>query len=451
LQTDQLKLAGQAERSFGIKVPEDRLGAFIDDQVNAARRRDEQRLEQSLRATDELVRNNRELGISLIADDRARGEAQIALEAAQLRERIGLTRLGAEQRQVAEGALADYIALRQQQLAEQLKPEWQRLAEGWADTTRQMRESGDRFLTGFLQQGEQTWLEFSRTGKFNLESFGRLVQDELARLAYRTTIAPTVASIGKSIAGAVGIKVPEADAVGGVAAAKAAEQLATDQATSSLAAFKLTGVDPTTAAVIDMGFAARGAAAALSSVGGGSAAGGLVSSIADWFGLGGGGDGKGIGLPGVGDGGGMGFPFAKGGVLARGEVQTFARGGVFGRGGGVLTEPTPFRMARGMGIAAEAGEPEAVMPLRRTRDGRLGVEMAGGGGASVPVVNLHFENAPPVQASHRQRNANGGEDVFVRFKNQVKGELSDEIHNGVGLATPISTRFGLNSGAGLIR
>ncbi|MEZ5747599.1 MAG: tape measure protein [Paracoccaceae bacterium] len=62
------------------------------------------------------------------------------------------------------------------------------------------------------------------------------------------------------------------------------------------------------------------------------------------------------------------FGFAKGGAFAGGqELTAFARGGVVNR-------PTVFPFSRGIGLMGEAG-PEAILPLRRGRDGRLGVEM----------------------------------------------------------------------------
>ncbi len=72
------------------------------------------------------------------------------------------------------------------------------------------------------------------------------------------------------------------------------------------------------------------------------------------------------------------FGSAKGNVFSNGRpVQGFAKGAV-------VFEPTLFPMANGTGLMGEAG-PEAIMPLRRLPSGRLGVESAGGGGASYSV------------------------------------------------------------------
>jgi lambda family phage tail tape measure protein len=63
-------------------------------------------------------------------------------------------------------------------------------------------------------------------------------------------------------------------------------------------------------------------------------------------------------------------------VAASGAVKPFASGGVIGT-------PTYFPLIGGTGLAGEAG-PEAIMPLKRGPDGKLGVS-GGGGGNSITV------------------------------------------------------------------
>ena len=69
---------------------------------------------------------------------------------------------------------------------------------------------------------------------------------------------------------------------------------------------------------------------------------------------------------------------AKGNLYAENGIQPFARGGI-------VDKPTLFPFAKGTGLMGEAG-PEAIIPLRRGRDGNLGVAGGGGGGGSTSVV-----------------------------------------------------------------
>jgi phage-related minor tail protein len=74
-------------------------------------------------------------------------------------------------------------------------------------------------------------------------------------------------------------------------------------------------------------------------------------------------------------------------------IQKHARGGVIGG-------PTLFPLARGIGLAGEAG-PEAILPLQRGADGRLGV--AGGGHAPMVVhVNVTTPDADSFRRSEAQ-------------------------------------------------
>jgi len=80
-------------------------------------------------------------------------------------------------------------------------------------------------------------------------------------------------------------------------------------------------------------------------------------------------------------------------AAAIGAIKPFAAGGVIGT-------PTYFPLGTGgIGLAGEAG-PEAIMPLTRGPDGRLGVASVGGAGASV-TINI----AAPDPGSFRRSEA----------------------------------------------
>jgi hypothetical protein len=106
------------------------------------------------------------------------------------------------------------------------------------------------------------------------------------------------------------------------------------------------------------------------------------------------------------------FFSAKGSAWNNG-VQMFANGGV-------VNSATPFRHAGGMGIMGEAGA-EAIMPLKRGPDGKLGV--AGGGGV---VIHQNFNFS-----------ANGDESVkriiaqeAPKIASMTQGQIMDARRRG---------------------
>ena len=82
--------------------------------------------------------------------------------------------------------------------------------------------------------------------------------------------------------------------------------------------------------------------------------------------------------------------------------------------GGVINAPTYFPHGDNVGVMGEAGA-EAILPLARGADGRLGVATAGGGhDAPAVVVNI---TTPDIQS-------------FQRSQSQVSAALARAVARG---------------------
>ena len=100
------------------------------------------------------------------------------------------------------------------------------------------------------------------------------------------------------------------------------------------------------------------------------------------------------------------LPFADGAGFSQGRVMPFASGGI-------VSGPVAFPMRGGTGLMGEAG-PEAILPLARGADGRLGVRSAAGGRPVSVVVNV---STPDVAG-------------FERSKSQIAAQLTRAIGHG---------------------
>lgn len=112
--------------------------------------------------------------------------------------------------------------------------------------------------------------------------------------------------------------------------------------------------------------------------------------------------------------------FANGGAFSNG-VQAFANGGI-------VNSPTLFPMANGMGLMGEAGS-EAVLPLKRTSSGDLGVT------AQVAPVTVNVNNYGNDEVDVQQ--TENGIDIVI-------SKITDDIARGKGgLGTAFESRYGL--------
>jgi lambda family phage tail tape measure protein len=134
---------------------------------------------------------------------------------------------------------------------------------------------------------------------------------------------------------------------------------------------------------------------------------------------------------GGGGGDGIGSIFANifgGGGGGSSYVTPFAKGGV-------VTRPTMFPFAKG--VMGEA-EPEAIMPLGRDNQGRLGVRGGGGGNVQVNIIN---NAGASVTQTQRQQGDTTFIDVMV---NQIEDRLAGNVAAGGGsLFHSIGNTFGM--------
>lgn len=164
---------------------------------------DERRKQQGEEYARQIASNAQGISASLIKDAETRGQAQLAIEKASLTSRMELLKLNATERKEVEDQIANYVVVRQAQMVEELKPEWQRMVESWENTNVAMKRTSDEFLNGFTTRGRDAFIEFATTGRVSVKGLVQFIQAEFAKMVYDRFLAQAGASLGGSIFGAV--------------------------------------------------------------------------------------------------------------------------------------------------------------------------------------------------------------------------------------------------------
>jgi lambda family phage tail tape measure protein len=111
----------------------------------------------------------------------------------------------------------------------------------------------------------------------------------------------------------------------------------------------------------------------------------------------------------------------------------------------VVTSTTPFTFAKGAGIMGEA-ESEAIVPLARGRDGKLGIRSAGGGGGMSMQVNI-INNSPAQVSTKQGKGSNGTPSMDVLIE-QIDEAMAGRVTAGKSkTARAIGVRSGVNMNA----
>jgi hypothetical protein len=127
---------------------------------------------------------------------------------------------------------------------------------------------------------------------------------------------------------------------------------------------------------------------------------------------------------------------AKGGVYKSPSLSAYS--------GEVYNSPQVFAFAKGAGVFGEDGA-EAIMPLSRGSNGKLGVQADMSGAGTKVVVNIIGAASQP-QIEQRQ-DGNGNTSIDVIF-DAVKGSLVKDIRSEGIFAQTLQSQYALNRSAG---
>jgi lambda family phage tail tape measure protein len=91
--------------------------------------------------------------------------------------------------------------------------------------------------------------------------------------------------------------------------------------------------------------------------------------------------------------------------------------------GQVVSSPTMFAFASGAGVMGEAG-PEAIMPLTRTSDGKLGVQSASGGS---PAINVTIQTVIQPNGNQQTKSSGSTDQLAKQLGEEVKSVVNQQL------------------------
>lgn len=128
---------------------------------------------------------------------------------------------------------------------------------------------------------------------------------------------------------------------------------------------------------------------------------------------------------------------------ANADGGVYSSPGLSAYSGSIVSKPTVFPFAKGVGLMGEAGA-EAILPLKRGSDGKLGVSSDG----SSVVVNV-INNANGTKATQTQRSDGNGNRIIDVMIEQIDAAMADNVTRGNGrLPAAMESRYGLSRAAG---
>jgi lambda family phage tail tape measure protein len=117
-------------------------------------------------------------------------------------------------------------------------------------------------------------------------------------------------------------------------------------------------------------------------------------------------------------------------------INTYnANGGVYDSpslsaySGQVVNRPTPFLFAKGAGIMGEDG-PEAIMPLKRGSDGKLGIMAQGGGGIQLSQTFVIDGKGQSTDSATGSSSDDAFRQLATRMKDTAKQAIMEEQRQG---------------------